>query len=248
MLDQEKTGKYIAEKRKQLGMTQKELAERIGLTDKAVSKWERGKSIPDSMILEKLCGILQISLNEFLSGEDIEEECYLDKAEENMKIMINESNSQKRKRNTVAVAAGTVISVLFILLGMYAMLLDTKGIFWLSGLASFVDLPSLLFLIGIVLIHLIVSGSAADFFRIFVICIRKNAVSGEQIQKTYRAAKLVFVSNILAGAFITAGQIIVILFEVQRVLPFEFLALWYGMFFDLILLPFLFKLQNKQGG
>ena len=54
MLNQEKTGKYIAEKRKQMGMTQKQLAEQVGITDKAVSKWERGKSIPDSMVMEEI--------------------------------------------------------------------------------------------------------------------------------------------------------------------------------------------------
>ena len=70
-MDFVKIGKYIASKRKSLGMTQKQLAEKLGMSDKSVSKWERGVCLPDVSVYKELCSILGISLNEFLAGEDI---------------------------------------------------------------------------------------------------------------------------------------------------------------------------------
>ena len=113
MLDQEKTGKYIAEKRKQLGMTQKQLAEQVGITDKAVSKWERGKSIPDSAVMEELCGVLHISMNEFFSGEDIREEDYSDKAEENIRVLIEQSDVQRKRSRIVIIGLAAGFSGIF---------------------------------------------------------------------------------------------------------------------------------------
>lgn len=77
-----KIGRYIAEKRKSLGLTQRQLAEKLGKSDKSVSKWERGICLPDVSVYLELCGILGISLNEFLAGEDIE----IDNIEKNQKI------------------------------------------------------------------------------------------------------------------------------------------------------------------
>ena len=68
-MDQLKIGRFIAECRKSKNLTQMQLAEKLSITDKAVSKWERGISMPDSAIMLELCDILGISLNELLSGE-----------------------------------------------------------------------------------------------------------------------------------------------------------------------------------
>ena len=70
-MDLHKIGRFIAERRKAVGMTQIQLAEKLGITDRAVSKWETGKSLPDSSIMLELCDILQISVNELLMGERI---------------------------------------------------------------------------------------------------------------------------------------------------------------------------------
>ena len=66
-MDQIKIGKFIASCRKEEGMTQAELAEKLGISDRAVSKWETGKSMPDSGIMLELCGFLKINVNELLS-------------------------------------------------------------------------------------------------------------------------------------------------------------------------------------
>ena len=96
-MDQIKIGKFIASCRKEQGMTQAVLAEKLGISDRAVSKWETGKSMPDSGIMLELCDLLKINVNELLSGEKIMAEFYDKRAEENllaMKRQIEEKNRQ----------------------------------------------------------------------------------------------------------------------------------------------------------
>ena len=95
-MDLVKIGKYIASKRKSLGMTQKQLAEKLGMSDKSVSKWERGVCLPDVSVYKKLCSILGISLNEFLAGEDIAQENLIQKSETNI-IEVIKDNINKEK-------------------------------------------------------------------------------------------------------------------------------------------------------
>lgn len=71
-MDLVKIGKYIAEKRKALGLTQRQVAEKLGMSDKSVSKWERGICLPDVSVYSPLCEILGISLNEFLAGKTLD--------------------------------------------------------------------------------------------------------------------------------------------------------------------------------
>ena len=95
-MDLIKIGKYIAGKRKSLGMTQKQLAEKLGMSDKSVSKWERGVCLPDVSVYKELCSILGISLNEFLAGEDIAQENIIQKSETNIiEVIIDNINKQK---------------------------------------------------------------------------------------------------------------------------------------------------------
>lgn len=75
-MDQVKVGKFIAKCRKEQNMTQMQLAETLGITDRAVSKWENGKTMPDSSIMLELCDVLQISVNDLLNGEVIAPDDY----------------------------------------------------------------------------------------------------------------------------------------------------------------------------
>ena len=95
-MDLIKIGKYIAGKRKSLGMTQKQLAEKLGMSDKSVSKWERGVCLPDVSVYKELCSILGISFNEFLAGEDIAQENIIQKSETNI-IEVIRDNINKQK-------------------------------------------------------------------------------------------------------------------------------------------------------
>ncbi len=82
-MDQEKIGKFIAQCRKEENLTQEELAEKLDITYKAVSKWECGKGLPDASIMMELCNILKINVNDLLSGERVDKNSYIDRAEEN---------------------------------------------------------------------------------------------------------------------------------------------------------------------
>ena len=96
-MDQVKIGKFIASCRKEQGMTQAALAEKLGISDRAVSKWETGKSLPDSGIMLELCKLLNINVNELLSGEKIMVEAYDKKAEENLVAMSREIEEKNRQ-------------------------------------------------------------------------------------------------------------------------------------------------------
>lgn len=96
-MDQIKIGKFIASCRKEQGMTQASLAEKLGISDRAVSKWETGKSMPDSGIMLELCALLKINVNELLSGERIMAEAYDKRAEENLLAMRREVEEKNRQ-------------------------------------------------------------------------------------------------------------------------------------------------------
>ncbi len=98
-MNQVKIGKFIAELRKEKELTQKELADKIGVTDKAVSKWENGRGMPDVSLLGIICETLDISLNELLSGERIKDEDKINRLEENYISVID---SKKKLQNDVA--------------------------------------------------------------------------------------------------------------------------------------------------
>ena len=83
-MDQIKIGKFIAETRKKKNKTQRQLADALSISDKTVSKWECGKGLPDISLMMPLCEILQITVNDLLTGERVSEDDYQKKAEENM--------------------------------------------------------------------------------------------------------------------------------------------------------------------
>ena len=110
-MDLVKIGKYIAGKRKNLGLTQKQLAEKIGMSDKSVSKWERGICLPDVSLYFDLCSILGISINEFLAGEDIVHENIEKKSEENIISVVTDSK-RKQKSLKYIICALLILSIL----------------------------------------------------------------------------------------------------------------------------------------
>ena len=94
-MDLVKIGKFIAKCRKNKNLTQYQLAEKLFVTDRAVSKWENGRSLPDSSIMINLCNCLDITVNELLAGEKIEKEKYNEKHEENL-LSIEKENLDRR--------------------------------------------------------------------------------------------------------------------------------------------------------
>ena len=106
-MNQLKIGRFIAECRKQKGFTQMQLAERLNITDKAISKWERGVAMPDSSIMLELCGLLGITVNELLSGERI----IMENNEKNQQLLLDMAEEIAKKNKTIWSAMWAIMIV-----------------------------------------------------------------------------------------------------------------------------------------
>ena len=96
-MDQVKIGKFIAECRKKVNLTQMQLAEKLSITDRAVSKWETGRAMPDSSVMLKLCEILKITVNDLLSGEVVTMDNYNKELENNLLEMIKQKEKADKR-------------------------------------------------------------------------------------------------------------------------------------------------------
>lgn len=113
-MDQVRIGRFIAEKRKAQGLTQAQLAEALGITDRAVSKWETGKSLPDASIMLELCSLIKITVNDLLNGEVVTVEKYNETMERNLLEMVKQKEEKDRQLLKMEVVIG-VMSTLFLL-------------------------------------------------------------------------------------------------------------------------------------
>ena len=131
-MDLIKIGTFIASLRRKHNLTQIELAEKLNITDRAISKWECGKSLPDASIMLELCSILEISVNELLKGEKIEMEEYNKQTEENLIKLVKEKEEADKKllkAEVVIGISGFVLLCLFITFGVY---FAEIGVIWVS--------------------------------------------------------------------------------------------------------------------
>ena len=119
-MDQIKIGKFIAECRKKNNLTQMQLAEKLNITDRAISKWENGKGMPDSSIMLDLCKELRISVNELLSGEVIKMDAYNEKLEQNLIDMVKQKEESDKRLLTMEIVIGVLISIVFFVLILIA--------------------------------------------------------------------------------------------------------------------------------
>lgn len=110
-MNQTEIGKFIAACRKEKKLTQAQLAEKLNITDRAVSKWETGKSMPDSSIMLELCKILGISVNELLSGEVIDMEHYEQKADENLIALKRKTENNMTVSKIIAIAYSAMLFI-----------------------------------------------------------------------------------------------------------------------------------------
>ena len=113
-MDQIKIGKFIQERRKMHGMTQLQLAEKMGVSDRAVSKWERGLAMPDSSIMLGLCSVLGISVNDLLCGEVIQMDNYNEKLEKQLLEMVKQKEQSDKHLLALEVVIG-ILSVIILL-------------------------------------------------------------------------------------------------------------------------------------
>ena len=127
-MDQNKIGAFISQLRKEKNMTQKDLAEKLGVTDRAISKWENGRGMPEVSLMKPLCDVLGITINELLSAERIEQKDYQEKSEFNFLNTIDYTE-KKIKNNSLLlklIAAFTAVALLTVLLLMDARVITRR--------------------------------------------------------------------------------------------------------------------------
>ena len=142
-MNQEKIGKFIARCRKDKKMTQSELAEKLGVTDKSIGNWENGRNMPDLSLFKPLCDELNITINDLLSGEKIKKDKYQEKFEENI---VNTIDYSTKRINTYGNIIGLIIVIFGLFISMSAIMIFPSESSWGSIYSVFCII---IFVIGI---------------------------------------------------------------------------------------------------
>lgn len=246
-MDQIKIGKFIAEMRKEQNLTQQDLAEKLGISNKTISKWECGNGMPDYAVMESLCETLSININELLSGERLPSQEYSKKAEENMISLIQErsENNKRDIREWFKFMIGIVVLAFFVWLTI---------IMWggAPAMAYFIDFPGILYVLIMTVVVLIISGTWRDFLKAFPLAMKKLASTEvRQVKKSMFAVKTAMVAVNAVGvmAFII-GMVIIFgkLTDFARIgenLVVAMLSVMYGLVVTLLLIPIYTRLKAK---
>lgn len=133
-MDQIKIGAFIAERRKAAGFTQRQLAEQLGITDRAVSKWETGRSMPDASLIPTLCRTLGISINDLFTGEVVTMEHYREEMEQNLLTMAKQKEESDRHLLRLELVLGIVC--ILPLVAAVILVLAVPMEEWLGGLIA----------------------------------------------------------------------------------------------------------------
>ena len=118
-MDQIKIGKFIQTLRKDKDLTQAELADKLGVSDRAISKWENGRGLPDYEYIQDLCKELDITYNEFIAGERIEDKDTETKLEENLVTVYKESTKNEKKLFKIKTILVTILIIMLALISMF---------------------------------------------------------------------------------------------------------------------------------
>ncbi|MCR5396378.1 MAG: helix-turn-helix domain-containing protein [Lachnospiraceae bacterium] len=206
-METENMGSFISELRHEKGWTQKELAERVGVSDKAVSKWERGHSIPDISTMTLLCKELEITINELLSGQRLSSEDYDKKAEENMMKLMEEN--EKGKSNSAWNIIGTVLGFCSVMIILALSGISAGGI---RNFSFYMDGPSLVIVFLLLVFILSAAGLFKEYFRGFVVAFTGGREMGKgELEKIYWAHHYGKLTAVVAGVVVSIGGIVVCL-------------------------------------
>lgn len=241
-MDQKKTGQFIARLRKEKELTQKALADCLGITNKAVSKWECGNSLPDNSIMVELCNILEISVNELLAGERISSTDYTKKAEENMMSLIKEreENKKDQRRNKIRDAIGKLVLIIY----LFWLYVHTTGnnmriIYFIDPIALSMD-------IGIMALMLMFTGKLKAFGSLLKLAVRKEE-DREKRQKAKEAADFAVKSVLLAGGINSVLYLVNLLRSINDLstLGPNLAVISLGIFYSLLISALLLVLKER---
>ena len=246
MINQIKIGKFIAQMRKEKELTQRQLAEQVGVSDKTVSKWETGRSMPDNSVIMDVCMVLEINVNELLLGERISEENYVDKAEENMIELVKESERQRKKGNWSVV--GTILGLLMLGFASVGTIFMSGGV---QAIGYFIDRPSLLLVVGTTFLVLAVSGLLHDFWQGFCIVCDRKVYNQNEIKDSWMAMKMTLLVIPLAGIFAFVVGLVSLMATLEGLdylganLAVAMLTIFYSALLDIFLIPITVRLRKK---
>ena len=150
-MDQAKIGRFIAECRKNANLTQMQLAEKLNITDRAISKWETGKSLPDSSVMLELCSILKITVNDLLSGEVVAMENYQKQTEEMLISMVKEKEERDRMLLKAEVIAGIASTIPLLIATVFVAYTEHMIAEWIRALIAFASIVPLLLIMPFLL-------------------------------------------------------------------------------------------------
>ena len=246
-MDQIKIGKFIAEMRKEQNLTQIDLAEQLGISNKTISKWECGNGMPDYAVMETLCDILKINVNELLSGKRLPSKDYNKKAEENMMSLIQESSEKKMWPRFESLTA--ILGIMALLATVVLMILSCGGV---SAIANFIDIPSALYVTLSSFIVLVISGLWKDFWKAFRLGWGKQSVVDvSQVKKSLLAVKTEMRTLVFCGLIMSGVGLVELLRRLSDpemigpLLAIMFLSTFYGLLFSLCLFPVRARLEKK---
>ena len=187
-MDQIKTGKFIAYRRKKQGLTQKQLADRLHVTDKTISRWETGYRLPDASLLLELGSVLGVDINELLGGEEfsakaVSSEEYMKKSEDTILGLVDELNEidQKSRSKHLGTLAG------FLLTGMAFLYLFGASL-RRGRILDIFDFPTLLYLLGLKFTILSITGWSHDYLNAWKTLIPKRELTGKEVALAIQAA------------------------------------------------------------
>ena len=246
-MEQKKIGQFISELRKEQEMTQQQLADSLGVSNKTISKWECGNGMPDISSIIPLCEILNITVNELISGERLTPDNYSQKAEENMLHFIKQEEDRSRKLNPLALLLIT-FSILF--LCWFTIFSAYGNSLW----SRFFDFTTLFSMSAITFLVLICLKLTHAFFHAFIILFGKREPTTDELILSHTAVKLVrtlwlttglFISSILYSGMYprTTDDLLLLLEALYYTFPLAISGLLYGFMGYFLLLPVQTKLD-----
>ena len=175
MMDQAKIGKFISDMRKKQGLTQKQLAEQLNVTDKTVSKWETGYRLPDASLLLELSSLLKADINELLAGEE---------------FLQKELPPEEYAKKSGIALSGLALLILF------AASLRT------GSMVDMIDLPTLFYLLGLKLAVMSISGWFHDYMNAWKMCLPGKRLSKEEMELAVQAVRYASALTLTLGCLI----------------------------------------------
>lgn len=256
-MDSKKIGEFIAQQRKEKHLTQKQLGDVLGISDKTVSKWECGNGLPDISIIMPLCELLDTNVNELLSGERLTQDTYPGKAEENMIHLIQTQDNKNRKRDMIKRILSSIIWILMAATLLVCLLtFNGMSISVLESVTFYLDMVGMLEVMLILLCSLFFAGQLRDFKNAFVFLLRE-AESIQKLEDSITAVTLAEKALFWGGMFCSIFYIIQTLTNYDALtvssplliigmnMGVSLLTLFYGLAGVMILAPVKSRLLKK---